>query len=115
MARTYSTMNPGQLFTTLPVSSSRYQLRQLAQTESRRRSCTRSLDALCTSGRTSSAAPDLRARAQGVDRVAHLGLDHHDDRPHAEVGVGPVEHEHVREPGHGDPEVRLALRATTPS
>ena len=44
-----------------PVSWSRYQLRQLAQTESRRRSCTRSLDALCTSGRTSSAAPDRRA------------------------------------------------------
>ena len=45
--------------------------------------------------------------ASGVDRVAHLRLDHHDDRAHAQVGVGPVEHEHVREPGHRDPEVRL--------
>ena len=61
-----------------------------------------SLEALCTSGRTSSAAPAARGARSASDHVAHLRLDHHDDRAHAQVGVGPVEHEHVREPGDRD-------------
>ncbi len=61
VARTYSTMNPGQLFTTRPLPSSRYQFWQLVHTESRRRCWMASPDAACTSGRTSRAAPERRA------------------------------------------------------
>ena len=49
----------------------------------------------------------LAEGADGAEHIGDLALEHVDDRVAAEVGVGPVEHEEVREPGDGDPEIRL--------
>ena len=50
--------------------------------------------------------------AQRVDHVVDLGLDHVDHRAVAQAGVGPEQHEQVREAGDRRAEVRL--RAALP-
>ena len=50
----------------------------------------------------------MRRACRAPSDVADLAFEHVDDRVAAEVGVRPVEHEEVREPGHGDAEVGLS-------
>ena len=71
----------------------------------------RRCSACIASGRTSiQAMPSSASRREVPHDVLDLVLDHREDR--AVVGVGPVQHEQVREPGGRDAQVRL--RAVVP-